>query len=99
MNCNGLFVAAVIVIGTVMVAAYLRTRSSPAGLESIAVLPFVNTSGDANSDYLSDGITESLINTFSQFGGLRVVPRSTIFRYKGQQIDPQIGRASCRERV
>ena len=80
---------AVMVIGSVVVAAYLRTRSSPAGLESIAVLPFVNTSGDANTDYLSDGITESLINNFSQFAGLRVVPRSTIFRYKGQQIDPQ----------
>jgi serine/threonine protein kinase/TolB-like protein/Flp pilus assembly protein TadD len=81
-------VAAVIVIGIVAVA-YLRMRSSPAGLESIAVLPFVNTSGDANTDYLSDGITESLINNFSQFAGLRVVPRSTIFRYKGQQIDPE----------
>jgi len=83
----------VLAIGIVGLAAYLRTRSSEVAIESIAVLPFVNTSGDANTDYLSDGITESLINSFSQLTGLRVVPRSTVFRYKGQQLDPQeIGR-------
>ena len=74
-------------------AVYLRARSSAVAIESIAVLPFVNTSGDASTDYLSDGITESLINSLSQLTGLRVVPRSTIFRYKGQPLDPQeIGR-------
>ena len=80
-------------VGIVGLAAYLRSRSSEVAIESIAVLPFVNTSGDASTDYLSDGITESLINSFSQLAGLRVVPRSTVFRYKGQQLDPQeIGR-------
>jgi serine/threonine protein kinase/tetratricopeptide (TPR) repeat protein len=84
-------VTAFAVIGLTL---YLRNRNSNAAIESIAVLPFVNTSGDANNDYLSDGITESLINNFSQFNGLRVVPRSTVFRYKGQQLDPQqVGRA------
>ena len=83
----------VLAVGIVVVAAYLRARRSEAAIESIAVLPFVNTSGDASTDYLSDGITESLINSFSQLSGLRVVPRSTVFRYKGQQLDPQeIGR-------
>ncbi|MEK6337137.1 MAG: protein kinase [Acidobacteriota bacterium] len=88
-----IIVAIALVGGIVALVAYLRTRTSPAAIESIAVLPFVNTSGDPTADYLSDGITESLINNFSQFSGLRVVPRSTVFRYKGQQIDPQeIGR-------
>jgi len=83
----------VLAVGIIGLAAYLRTRNSGAAIESIAVLPFVNTSGDATADYLSDGITESLINRFSQLPGLRVVPRSTVFRYKGQQLDPQeIGR-------
>ena len=82
-----------LVLGIVGLAAYLRARRSEVAIESIAVLPFVNTSGDASTDYLSDGITESLINSFSQLSGLRVVPRSTVFRYKGQQLDPQeIGR-------
>ena len=83
----------VLAVGIVVVAAYLRARRSEGAIESIAVLPFVNTSGDASTEYLSDGITESLINSFSQLSGLRVVPRSTVFRYKGQQLDPQeIGR-------
>ena len=82
----------VLTVGIVL-AGYLRSRSSEVAIESIAVLPFVNTSGDAGTDYLADGITESLINSFSQLAGLRVVPRSTVFRYKGQQLDPQeIGR-------
>ena len=82
-----------LVVAIVGIAAYLRARSSEVAIESIAVLPFVNESGDANTDYLSDGITESLINSFSQIAGLRIVPRSTVFRYKGQQLDPQeIGR-------
>jgi serine/threonine protein kinase/tetratricopeptide (TPR) repeat protein len=83
----------VLALGIVGLAAYLRVRNTEVAIDSIAVLPFANTSGDANADYLSDGITESLINSFSQLPGLRVVPRSTVFRYKGQQLDPQeIGR-------
>jgi serine/threonine protein kinase/TolB-like protein/Tfp pilus assembly protein PilF len=83
----------VLALGIVGLAAYLRARNTEVAIGSIAVLPFVNTAGDANTDYLSDGITESLINSFSQLPGLRVVPRSTVFRYKGQQLDPQeIGR-------
>jgi serine/threonine protein kinase/tetratricopeptide (TPR) repeat protein len=84
---------AVLVLGIVSLGAYLRTRTSASTIASIAVLPFVNASGDANTEYLSDGITESLINNFSQLPKLRVIPRSTVFRYKGQQLDPQaIGR-------
>jgi eukaryotic-like serine/threonine-protein kinase len=77
----------------VALSVYFATRKSEVAIGSIAVLPFVNTSGDSTADYLADGITESLINSFSQLSGLRVVPRSTVFRYKGQQLDPQeIGR-------
>jgi eukaryotic-like serine/threonine-protein kinase len=55
---------------------------------SIAVLPFVNSSTDANAEYLSDGITDSLINKLSQLSTLRVVPHSTVFHYKGSEADP-----------
>lgn len=58
-------------------------------IDSLAVLPLINASRDPNLEYLSDGITESIINTLSQLPKLRVVPRSTVFRYKGKSVDPQ----------
>jgi serine/threonine protein kinase/tetratricopeptide (TPR) repeat protein len=58
-------------------------------INSIAVLPFENSSGDPETEYLSDGITESIINSLSRLSRLRVIPRSTVFRYKGQAVDPQ----------
>ena len=58
-------------------------------IDSIAVMPFVNVGGDADTEYLSDGITEALINSLAQLPNLRVVPRSLVFRYKGKGIDPQ----------
>jgi serine/threonine protein kinase/tetratricopeptide (TPR) repeat protein len=62
-------------------------------IDSLAVLPFANASGDPDTDYLSDGITETLINRLSQIPTLRVVPRSTVFRYKGREIEPaDVGR-------
>jgi serine/threonine-protein kinase len=56
--------------------------------KSLAVLPFINTGANPNLDYLIDGITESIINSLSQLSGLRVIPRSLAFRYKGLQADP-----------
>jgi adenylate cyclase len=56
-------------------------------IDSLAVLPFENASADSEMDYLSDGITETIINSLSQFPKLRVVPRNTVFRYKGREID------------
>jgi TolB-like protein len=53
------------------------------------VLPFASDGTDTNAEYLSDGITESLINNLSQFPNLRVMARSTVFRYKGKDADPQ----------
>jgi non-specific serine/threonine protein kinase len=56
-------------------------------IDSLAVLPFENTSGDPENDYLSDGITESIINDLSKFPKVRVVPRGVVFRYKGKGVD------------
>ena len=61
----------------------------PEGIESIAVLPFANESSDPDAEYLSDGITESLISNLSQICSLRVIARSTVFRYRGKDTDPQ----------
>jgi eukaryotic-like serine/threonine-protein kinase len=62
-------------------------------IDSIAVLPFENTAGDPEHEYLSDGITGSLINILATIPKLRVMAQSTVFRYKGRKIDPQaIGR-------
>src|SRR5215471_4857176 len=58
-------------------------------IDSLAVLPFVNTSGDPSTEYLSDGIAESLINNLAQLRGLRVTARNTTFRYKGNEADLQ----------
>jgi serine/threonine protein kinase len=56
---------------------------------SLAVLPFSNLSGDADTEYLCDGITEAIINSLSQMPKLRVIPRSTAFRYKKRDLDLQ----------
>jgi serine/threonine-protein kinase len=68
-------------------AAIGAKRARPRG-KSLAVLPFVNAGADPSVEYLTDGITESIINSLSQLSGLRVVPRSLVFRYKGLQADP-----------
>jgi TolB-like protein/Tfp pilus assembly protein PilF len=58
-------------------------------IDSVAVLPFVNASGNPNSEYLSDGISESIIDNLSQLSGLQVVARSTVFRYRSNKLpDP-----------
>lgn len=63
-------------------------------LNSLAVLPLTNASENPDAEYLSDGITESIINSLSQLPQLRVMARSTVFRYKGKDVDPrQVGQA------
>jgi serine/threonine-protein kinase len=59
-------------------------------IDSVAVLPFINSSGDPNSEYLSDGISESITDSLSQLPNLQVTARSTAFRYKGKAIDPVV---------
>ncbi|HKR00354.1 MAG TPA: protein kinase [Pyrinomonadaceae bacterium] len=56
-------------------------------IDSLAVLPLANASADPGTEYLSDGITESIINTLSQLPQLKVMARATVFRYKGQEVD------------
>jgi serine/threonine protein kinase/tetratricopeptide (TPR) repeat protein len=57
-------------------------------IESIAVLPLLNASGDAEAEYLSDGITDTIILRLSRLAGLRVMSRSGVFRFKGKDVDP-----------
>jgi TolB-like protein/Tfp pilus assembly protein PilF len=77
-------------IAAIAVAAYFYlSRKNSAAINSIAVLPFQNTSGDPNLDYLSDGVTESIINSLSRLTQLKVMARSTMFRFKGRESDPQ----------
>ncbi len=67
-----------------------RRRSSKSkAIDSLAVLPLENAADDPQLEYLTDGITEGIINILSQLPKLRVVPRSTVFRYKGRAPDPQ----------
>jgi eukaryotic-like serine/threonine-protein kinase len=76
------------VIGLAAGAWYWRSGRA-AQIDSIAVLPFTNGGGDANTDYLSDGITESLIDSLAHVPQLKVKSRNTVFRYKGKDVDAQ----------
>ncbi len=70
-----------------------RTARARKAIDSLAILPFANASNEPDTDYLSDGITESIINNLSQVPRLRVMARSTVFRYKGRESDPrEVGR-------
>src|SRR5262249_16935047 len=76
--------------GGVLGWRWLAARGAP--VNSIAVLPFVNGDNDPLLEYLSDGITESLIGSLSQLPDLSVMARATVFTYKGREIDPrQVG--------
>jgi serine/threonine protein kinase/tetratricopeptide (TPR) repeat protein len=66
-----------------------RKRRVRKKIDSIAILPLTNESGDPETEYLADGITETIINTLSKLPKLRVMARSTVFRYKGKEVDPQ----------
>jgi len=84
------------VLIVLLVVAGWFYRSRPSGgetINSLAVLPFVNGSGDPNAEYLSDGITESLINSLSQLPKLEVKSRDSAFHYKGKDPDAEtVGR-------
>lgn len=85
-------VALLALIGAVASAVYL-TRPAEA-IDSVAVMPFVNVSGDPNMEYLSEGLSDSVINNLSQLPNLKkVIALNSVLRYKGRQTDPQaIGR-------
>jgi TolB-like protein/tetratricopeptide (TPR) repeat protein len=87
-------------VGIALAAAGLYrglVRSPPApaphAIDSVAVLPFENVGGDPDREYLSDGVAETLINKLSRLPGLKVMARSTSFRFRGKDVDPrQVGR-------
>ena len=73
-----------------VIGAETRTRKT---VKSLAILPFENASADPSAEYLSDGITEAVINTLSKLPQLHVMARSTVFRYRGSAADPlSVGR-------
>lgn len=80
--------AAVIVLAAVAYVFY-TARNHGAAIGSVAVLPFTNEGGDPEAEYLSDGISESLIDNLSQLSGWKVIARSSSFKYKGKAVDPQ----------
>jgi TolB-like protein len=82
-------IAGVILVTILGVGSYLYYGAAPRKqIESLAVMPFINETGSADVEYLSDGMTESLINSLSKIPKLTVKARSTVFRYKNQIIDP-----------
>jgi serine/threonine protein kinase/Tfp pilus assembly protein PilF len=81
-------VTAVVIMVIAGLIYYLSTRSTMP-ITSIAVLPLNNATADSSSEYLSDGFTESLINSLSKLPGMKLMSRSSVFRFKGKDIDPQ----------
>ena len=75
--------------GTAFVGYRYFGSATRNGITSIAVLPFQNRSSDTDTEYLSDGLAESLIYRLSQIPELKVSPRSSAFRYRGQEVDPE----------
>ncbi len=81
---------ALVVVAAALVVLFFNAGES---IDSIAVLPFVNVGADSSTEYLSEGLTESIINNLTKVPKLRVVPRSMVFHYKGQESDPiRVGR-------
>jgi eukaryotic-like serine/threonine-protein kinase len=81
---------ATLAAAAILVAIWFFTfHPRGAAIDSVAVIPFINDSADANMEYLSDGISESLTNNLSQLPNLRVAARSAVIRYKGKETDPQ----------
>jgi serine/threonine protein kinase/Tfp pilus assembly protein PilF len=83
-------IAGVLVLTGAVAAAWMTLRSRPASaapIDALAVLPFTNGSADPESEYLSDGITESLINGLSRLPKVKVMSRSAAFRFKGRETD------------
>jgi len=83
--------ALVLIIGiaaTLGIRSYLHAKNTEVAVDSIAVIPFMNQDKDPNSEWISDGLTESIINNLTQLPNLKVIARSSVFRYKGRETDP-----------
>ena len=83
----------VLTLTAIAAAAIVYFRTPGAAIDSVAVMPFVNVSADPNTEYLSEGFSDSIINSLSRLPNLKVNSLNSVLRYKGQQIDPQkVGR-------
>ncbi len=85
--------AIVLVLAALAYPLFLKGENFAKGgeaIDSVAVMPFVNVNADPGMEYLSDGITDSIINSLSPLSNLRVMSLSSVLRYKGQQVDPQV---------
>src|SRR5262249_38799858 len=82
-------VACIAVVGLAVGGAYYLRSGRATQIDSIAVLPFTNVGGDANTEYLSDGITESLTDSLTHVPQLKVKSRRSAFQFKGQDVNLQ----------
>ncbi len=82
-------VLVVLLIGLAAGIWYWRLKASAAQIESVAVIPFANVGGNGDTDFLVDGLTESLIASLAHVPGLKVKSRNSVFRYKGKEVDVQ----------
>ncbi len=82
----------VLLLGSIGLGRYFwRQRTGPSNEKrSVAVMPFVNETGDPQVEYLSDGMTDTLISSLSELPNIRVKARTSVFRYKGKEIDPKL---------
>jgi eukaryotic-like serine/threonine-protein kinase len=82
-----------LLLAIVLGGYFFLNRDSQSAIDTLAVLPFTNINADPSTEYLSEGITESLINSLSQLPAIKVRSRNSVFHYKGQEADTQkIGR-------
>ncbi|HSB07938.1 MAG TPA: protein kinase [Blastocatellia bacterium] len=91
---RGFLLALLVTLLSIAAIGYFAFSSRPHPMDSIAVLPFANESADPNTEYLSEGLTESLINNLSQSRSLKVMSRNAVFKYKGREAD---AKAAARE--
>jgi len=77
-----------VAIAVVGLTFYQRARNTEVAIDSIAVMPFVNQNNQPDTDYRSDGLTEGIINRLTHLPNLKVIARSSVFRYKGKDTDP-----------
>ncbi len=85
--------AVVLMATTIAYFSYFARRAGSDAIDSVAVLPFVNVDNDPNKEYLSEGISDSIINNLTQLPSLKVMSLNSVLRYKGKQTDPQaVGR-------
>ena len=84
----GILIAASLVLAAGSALAFYFNASKNRAIDSIAVLPFENQNHDSETDYLADGLTDTIINNLSNISSLHVSSRNSVYRYKGKGIDP-----------